>query len=217
MPDVARLHAAYVWVPGGYGDQTNGFCINQTHGPHHWALQMTPVGQIDIHLQHAFLGVSGGSFGPHVVPSVSIQRAACSPARHGPGDTPAVVPITDTHHKRHLPAQYGRRSEPERVRSSRRRVHVGRRPCVVVGGLPLTNTHNALPRWCLCDRHHPRCVCEGAGRPWTWLCGRRAAAEARRPTEAHTREEGRTSRVTKISGLGCQQTPFRQPSAVHGS
>ena len=35
-------------------------------------------------------------------------RAACSPARHGPGDTPAVVPITDTHHKRHLPAQYGR-------------------------------------------------------------------------------------------------------------
>ena len=91
-------------------------------------------------------------------------RAACSPARHGPGDTPAVVPITDTHHKRHLPAQYGRRSEPERVRSSRRRVHVGRRPCVVVGGLPLTNTHNALPRWCLCDRHHPP-VCVG-GR-WT--------------------------------------------------
>ena len=85
---------------------------------------------------------------------------------------------------------------------------VGRRPCVVVGGLPLTNTHNALPRWCLCDQHHPRCVCEGAGRPWTWLCGRRAAAEARRPTEAHTREEGRTSRMTKISGLGCQQTPF---------
>ena len=39
-------------------------------------------------------------------------RPACSPARHGPGDTPAVVPITDTHHKRHLPAQYGRRSEP---------------------------------------------------------------------------------------------------------
>ena len=36
-------------------------------------------------------------------------RAACSPARHGRGDTPAVVPITDTHHKRHLPAQYGRR------------------------------------------------------------------------------------------------------------
>ena len=114
-------------------------------------------------------------------------RAACSPARHGPGDTPAVVPITDTYHKRHLPAQYGHRSEPERFRSSRRRVHVGRRPCVVVGGLPLTNTHNALPRWCLCDRHHPRCVCEGAGRPWTWLCGRRAAAEARRPTAAHTR------------------------------
>ena len=74
-------------------------------------------------------------------------------------------------------------------------------------GPPLKNTHNALPRWCLCDRHHPWCVCEGAGRPWTWLCGRRAAAEARRPTEAHTREEGRTSRITKISGLGCQQTP----------
>ena len=75
MPDVARLHAAYVWVPGGYGDQTNGLCINQTHGPHHWALQMTPVGQIDIHLQHAFLGVSGGSFGSHVVPSVSIHHS----------------------------------------------------------------------------------------------------------------------------------------------
>ena len=74
MPDVARLHTAYVWVPGGYGDQTNGLCINQTHGPHHWALQMTPVGQIDIHLQHAFWGVSGGSFGSHAVPSVSIQR-----------------------------------------------------------------------------------------------------------------------------------------------
>ena len=129
----------------------------------------------------------------------------------------AVVPITDTHHKRHLPAQYGRRSEPERVRSSRRRVHVGRRPCLVVGGIPLTYIHNALPRWCLCERHHPRSVWEGAGRPWTWLCGRRAAAEARRPTEAHTREEGRTSRMTKISGLGCQQTPFRQPGAVHGS
>ena len=70
-------------------------------------------------------------------------------------------------------------------------------------GPPLKNTHNALPRWCLCDRHHPWCVCEGAGRPWTWLCGRRAAAEARRPTAAHTREEGRTSRMTKISvGLG---------------
>jgi hypothetical protein len=82
-------------------------------------------------------------------------RAACSPARHGPGDTPAVVPITDTHHKRHLPAQYGRRSEPERVRSSRRRVHVGRGPCLVVGGIPLTHTHNALPRWCLCEKHHP--------------------------------------------------------------
>ena len=94
------------------------------------------------------------------------------------------------------------------VRSSRRRVHVGKRPCVVVGGLPLTNAHNALPRWCLRDHHHPRCAWEGAGRPWTWLCGRRAAAEARRPTEAHTREEGRTSRMTKISGLGCQQTPF---------
>ena len=107
------------------------------------------------------------------------------------------------------PPNNGRRSGPERVRSSRRRVHVGRRPCVVVGGLPLTNTHNALPRWCLCDRHHPWCVCEGAGRPWTWLCGRRAAAEARRPTEAHTREEGRTSRMTKISELGCRQTPFR--------
>ena len=36
-------------------------------------------------------------------------RAACSPARHGHGDTPAVVPITDIYHKRHLPAQYGRR------------------------------------------------------------------------------------------------------------
>ena len=130
-------------------------------------------------------------------------RAACSPARHGPGDTPAVVPITGTHHKRHLPAQYGRGSEPERVRSSRRRVHVGRGPCLVVGGIPLTHTHNALPRWCLCEQHHPRCVWEGAGRPWTWLCGRRAAAEARRPTAAHTREEGRTSRMTKISvGLG---------------
>ena len=30
-----------------------------------------------------------------------------------------------------------------------------------------------------------------------------AAIPARRPTEAHTREEGRTSRMTKISGLGC--------------
>jgi hypothetical protein len=36
-------------------------------------------------------------------------RAACSPARRGRGHTPAVVPITDTYHKRHLPAQYGRR------------------------------------------------------------------------------------------------------------
>ena len=26
---------------------------------------------------------------------------------------------------------------------------------MVVGGIPLTHTHNALPRWCLCDRHHP--------------------------------------------------------------
>ena len=73
MPDVARLHTAYVWAPGGYGDRTNGLCINQTHGPHHWALQMTPVGQIDIHLQHAFLGVSGGSFGSQAVPPVSIH------------------------------------------------------------------------------------------------------------------------------------------------
>ena len=77
-------------------------------------------------------------------------RAACSPARHGPGDTPAVVPITDTHHKRHLPAQYGRRSEPERVRSSRRRVHVAGglsgRPCVVYGGLPHTRTHSSRRR-----------------------------------------------------------------------
>ena len=74
MPDVARLHTAYVWVPGGYGDRTNGLCINQTHGPHHWALQMTPVGQIDIHLQHAFLGVSGGSFGSQGVPFGSIHN-----------------------------------------------------------------------------------------------------------------------------------------------
>ena len=76
MPDVARLHTAYVWVPGGYGDRTNGLCINQTHGPHHWALQMTPVGQIDIHLQHAFLGVSGGSFGSQGVPFGSIHLGA---------------------------------------------------------------------------------------------------------------------------------------------
>ena len=143
---------------------------------------------------------------------------SCAPRiRRYAGCGSELVPITDTHHKRHLPAQYGRTSEPERIRSSRRRVHVGRGPCLVVGGLPLTNTHNALPRWCLCDRHHPWCVCEGAGRPWTWLCGRRAAAEARRPTEAHTREEDRTSRMTKISELECQQTPFRQPGAIHGS
>ena len=32
-------------------------------------------------------------------------RAACSPARHGPGDTPAVVAIADTHHEHHFPAQ----------------------------------------------------------------------------------------------------------------
>ena len=32
-------------------------------------------------------------------------QAACSPARHGPGDTPAVVAIADTHHEHHFPAQ----------------------------------------------------------------------------------------------------------------
>ena len=26
---------------------------------------------------------------------------------------------------------------------------------MVVGGIPLTHTHNALPRWCLCEKHHP--------------------------------------------------------------
>ena len=74
-------------------------------------------------------------------------RAACSPARHGPGDTPAVVPITDTHHKRQHPAQYGRTSaEPERIRSSRRRVHVGRGPCLVVGGLPVPRSRTPTTR-----------------------------------------------------------------------
>ena len=37
---------------------------------------------------------------------------SCAPRTRESGDTPAVVPITNTHHKRHLRAQYGRRSEP---------------------------------------------------------------------------------------------------------
>jgi hypothetical protein len=44
------------------------------------------------------------------------------------------------------PPNNGRRSGPERVRSSRRRVHVGRRPCVVVGGLPVPRSRTPTTR-----------------------------------------------------------------------
>ena len=126
------------------------------------------------------------------------SRAACSPARHGPGDTPAVVPITDTYHKRHLPAQYRRRSEPERVRSSRRRVHVAGglsgRPCVVYGGLPHTRTHSSRRRAGYAASARPVRVGGGAC-PWMWLCGRwRRCAEARRRRDAVVRQERRISR-----------------------
>ena len=59
---------------------------------------------------------------------------------------------------------------------------------MAVGGLPLTNTHNALTCSCLCDRHHPQCVGGGDGRPWTWLCGRRGCCRgATTDGSAHTR------------------------------
>ena len=133
-------------------------------------------------------------------------RAACSPARHGRGHTPAVVPITDTYHKRHLPAQYGRR--PASGCPQQPPPRACRQAAVCGGGRsPAHERPQRAAALVLVREASPRCVWEGAGRPWTWLCGRRAAAEARRPTEAHTREEGRTSRMTKISGLGCQQTP----------
>ena len=44
------------------------------------------------------------------------------------------------------PPNNGRRSGPERVRSSRRRVHVGRRPCVVVRGLPVSRSRTPTTR-----------------------------------------------------------------------
>ena len=69
-------------------------------------------------------------------------------------------------------------------------------------GPPLKNTHNALPRWCLRDRHHPRCAWEALdvrGRG----CVGDGLLQRRDDRRQHTREEGRTSRMTKISvGLG---------------
>ena len=107
------------------------------------------------------------------------------------------------------------------ARSSRRRVHVAGglsgRPCVVYGGLPHTRTHSSRRRAGYAASARPVRVGGGAC-PWMWLCGRwRRCAEARRRRDAAVRQESRISRMTKISELGCQQTPFKQPGAILGS
>ena len=107
------------------------------------------------------------------------------------------------------------------ARSSRRRVHVAGglsgRPCVVYGGLPHPRTHSSRRRAGYAASARPVRVGGGAC-PWMWLCGRwRRRAEARRRRDAVVRQERRFSRMTKNSELGCRQTPFRQPGAMHGS
>ena len=56
----------------------------------------------------------------------------------------------------------------------------------------------------------------GCGCPWTWL---RAIAPLRGGTAPTTRGRATGKQdqpMTKNSELGCQQTPFRQPGAIHG-
>ena len=107
------------------------------------------------------------------------------------------------------------------ARSSRRRGHVAGglsgRPCVVYGGLPHARTHSSRRRAGYAASARPVRVGGGAC-PWMWLCGRwRRCAEARRRRDAVVRQERRFSRMTKNSELGCRQTPFRYPGAMHGS
>ena len=78
-----------------------------------------------------------------------------------------------------------------------------------------TNTQLAPPRW-LCSQ------CRSSARrwvwaPWMWL---RAIAPLRGGTAPTTRGRATGKQdqpMTKNSELGCQQTPFRQPGAIHGS
>ena len=157
----------------------------------------------------------GGAFGA----CSNGPRPACSPAatrrlRHAP-----VVAIANTHHKRHFTTPKRRRPESERPQQpppcacGRRAVRAA--VCGVGRSCAHTNTQLAPPRW-LCSQ------CRPSARRWVWMPVDVAAcdcAAARRHGADDTRscDRKQDQPMTKNSELRCQQTPFRQPGAIHGS
>ena len=158
----------------------------------------------------------GGAFGA----CSNGPRPACSPAatrrpRHAP-----VVAIANTHHERHFATQQPHRPESERPQQpppcacGRRAVRAA--VCGVWRSSAHTNTQLAPPRW-LCGQ------CPSSARRWgcmpvdvaVWAMAPLRGGTA--PTRRGRATGKKDQPMTKNSELGCRQTPFRQPGAMHGS
>ena len=166
--------------------------------------------------QRPFGGI-GGLWGP--ARTDHQRRVAPRRPRHAP-----VVAIANTHHEQHFTTQQPRRPESE---------HPQKPPpcacgqagsqaavCGVWRSFAHTNTQLAPPRWINMRPVPSQCewvgvdVC-GCGCVGDGAAARRPGADETRPCDK--RQESRISRMTKISELGCQQTPFKQPGAILGS
>ena len=152
-----------------------------------------------------------------------LERTTSGVWHHEDRDTPLWLPLPTCTTNNTLPPNNHADLSPSTHRSHRR-VHVGRRAlraavCGVWRSFAHTNTQ--LPRAATLDKYAASAISVrvgGGGCLWMWLCGRwRRCAEARRRRDAAVRQESRISRMTKISELGCQQTPFKQPGAILGS
>ena len=167
-----------------------------------------------LNAQRPFGGI-GGLWGP--ARTDHQRRVAPRRPRHAP-----VVAIANMHHEQHVTTQQPRRPESEHPQKpppcacGQAGSQGGRVWCMAV-----FSTHEHAARAATLDKYAAGAISVrvgGGGCLWMWLCGRwRRCAEARRRRDAAVRQESRISRMTKISELGCQQTPFKQPGAILGS
>ena len=139
--------------------------------------------------------------------------------QHEDRDTPLWL-LSPTHTtngtsqpKKQLRPESERPQQPPPCACGRRAVRAA--VCGVGRSCAHTNTQIAPPRW-LCSQCRPSAR-RWVWAPWMWL---RAIAPLRGGTAPTTRGRATGKQdqpMTKNSELGCQQTPFRQPGAIHGS
>ena len=140
--------------------------------------------------------------------------------QHEDRDTPLWL-LSPTHTtngtsqpKKQLRPESERPQQPPPCACGRRAVRAA--VCGVWRSSARTNTQLAPPRW-LCSQ------CRSSARRWVWMPVDVAAcdcAAARRHGADDTRSCDRKAGSAddkKNSELGSQQTPFRQPGAIHGS